>query len=105
MLLTIVFFSALMSILYYLGVMQKITEWIDWLMQRTLGTSGAESLSSAANIFVGQTEAPLVIRQYVADMTRSELNAVMVGGFATIAGGVMAAYVAMGIDACHFMTA
>ena len=102
---TIVFFSSLMSILYYLGVMQKLVEVIAWIMQRTLRTSGAESLSAAANIFVGQTEAPLVIRPYVGPMTLSELNAVMVGGFATIAGGVMAAYVAMGIDAGHLITA
>ncbi len=102
---TIVFFSSLMSILYYLGVMQKITEWIAWVMQWTLGTSGAESLSAAANIFVGQTEAPLVIRPFLAAMTLSELNSVMVGGFATIAGGVMAFYVMMGIDAGHLVTA
>ena len=102
---TIVFFSSLMSILYYLGIMQRIVAVFAWIMQRTLGTSGAESLSAAANIFVGQTEAPLVIRPYVDTMTLSELNAVMVGGFATIAGGVLAAYVAMGIDAGHLMTA
>jgi CNT family concentrative nucleoside transporter len=74
-------------------------------MQRTLGTSGAETLSAAANIFVGQTEAPLVIRPYVGKMTQSELMVVMVGGFATIAGGVMAVYVGMGIDAGHLLTA
>lgn len=102
---TIVFFSSLMSILYYVGVMQKVTEWIAWIMQSTLRTSGAESLSAAANIFVGQTEAPLVIRPYLAAMTLSELNSVMVGGFATIAGGVMAFYVMMGIDAGHLVTA
>jgi CNT family concentrative nucleoside transporter len=102
---TIVFFSSLMSILYYLGVMQWIVELLARLMQRTLGTSGAESLSAAANIFVGQTEAPLVVRPYVDTMTLSELNAVMVGGFATIAGGVLAAYVAMGIDPGHLITA
>lgn len=102
---TIVFFSSLMAILYHLGVMQKIVESLARIMQVTLGTSGAESLSAAANIFVGQTEAPLVIRPYVGSMTMSELNAVMVGGFATIAGGVMAAYVSMGIDAAHLLTA
>jgi len=74
-------------------------------MQRVLGTSGAESLSAAANIFIGQTEAPLVIRPYIASMTLSELNAVMVGGFATIAGGVLAAYVRMGVSAGHLITA
>lgn len=102
---TIIFFSALMSVLYYLGVMQLIVSAAAWVMRRTLGTSGAETLSAAANIFVGQTEAPLVIRPYVGRMTLSELNVVMVGGFATIAGGVMAAYVGMGIDAGHLLTA
>ena len=102
---TIVFFSSLMSILYHLGVMQRLVELIARIMQRTLLTSGAESLSAAANIFVGQTEAPLVIRPYISSMTRSELNAIMVGGFATVAGGVMAAYVQMGIDAGHLLTA
>lgn len=102
---TIIFFSSLMSVLYYLGVMQRIVQVMAWVMQRTMRTSGAESLSAAANIFVGQTEAPLVIRPYVARMTNSELMAIMVGGFATIAGGVMAAYVGMGIDAGHLMTA
>lgn len=102
---TIIFFSSLMSVLYHLGVMQRIVKLMSWVMQRTMCTSGAESLSAAANIFVGQTEAPLVIRPYVARMTNSELMAIMVGGFATIAGGVMAAYVGMGIDAGHLMTA
>lgn len=102
---TIIFFSSLMSVLYYLGVMQRIVQAMAWVMQRTMRTSGAESLSAAANIFVGQTEAPLVIRPYVARMTNSELMAIMVGGFATIAGGVLAAYVGMGIDAGHLMTA
>jgi CNT family concentrative nucleoside transporter len=74
-------------------------------MQKTLGTSGAESLSAAANIFVGQTEAPLLIKPYIQKMTKSEIMAVMVGGFATIAGGVMAAYIGMGIDAGHLLTA
>jgi CNT family concentrative nucleoside transporter len=76
-----------------------------WVMQRTMKTSGAESLSTAANIFVGQTEAPLVVKPYVARMTNSELMAIMIGGFATIAGGVLALYVGMGIDAGHLMTA
>ncbi|MBK9387512.1 MAG: NupC/NupG family nucleoside CNT transporter [Planctomycetes bacterium] len=90
---TILFFSALMSLLYHLGIIQKVVQAFAWLMTRTLKTSGAESLSAAANIFVGQTEAPLVVKPFVKTMTRSELNAVMVGGFATIAGGVMALYV------------
>ena len=102
---TIIFFSALMSVLYHLGVMQFVVRILGYVMQVTLGTSGAESLSASANIFVGQTEAPLVVRPYVARMTRSELMAVMVGGFATVAGGVMALYVGWGIDAGHLMTA
>jgi concentrative nucleoside transporter, CNT family len=102
---TIIFFSALMGILYHWGVMQRVVQFFSWIMQRTLGTSGAETLSAAANIFVGQTEAPLVVRPYVRDMTRSELNVVMVGGFATIAGGVLAIFVRIGIDAGHLITA
>lgn len=92
---TIIFFSSLMSVLYYLGVMQKIVQGMAWVMSRLMGTSGAESLSNTANIFVGQTEAPLMIRPYIANMTQSELLTIMVGGMATIAGGVMAAYVQM----------
>jgi concentrative nucleoside transporter, CNT family len=92
---TIIFFSALMTVLYHLGVMQKVVRAFAWVMQRTMKTSGAETLSAAANIFVGQTEAPLVVKPFVKEMTESELMAVMVGGFATVAGGVMAAYVGM----------
>jgi CNT family concentrative nucleoside transporter len=92
---TIIFFSALMTVLYYLGVMQRIVKVVAWVMQRTLKTSGAETTSAAGNIFVGQTEAPLLIKPFVKNMTMSELNTVMTGGFATVAGGVMAAYVAM----------
>ncbi len=92
---TIIFFSSLMSVLYYLGIMQRVVKGIAWLMQRVMGTSGAETLSVAGNIFVGQTESPLLIKPFVGRMTYSELNTVMVGGFATIAGGVLAAYVAM----------
>jgi CNT family concentrative nucleoside transporter len=88
-----------MSILYYLRVMQKIVAGMAWLVRRVLHTSGAESLSVTANIFVGQTEAPLVVRPYLSGMTRSELMAVMTGGMATIAGGVMAAYIMMLGDA------
>jgi len=102
---TIIFFSAFMSILYYLGVVQVVIRAMAWAMQKTLRTSGAESLSAAANIFVGQTEAPLVIKPYVAKMTNSELMAVMVGGFATVAGGVLAFYVSLGIDARHLLVA
>ncbi len=92
---TIIFFSALMSILYYAGFMQRVVQGMAWLVSRSLGTSGAESLSVTANIFVGQTEAPLVIRPFIGTMTYSELMAVMTGGMATIAGGVMAAYIQM----------
>jgi CNT family concentrative nucleoside transporter len=82
-------------VLYYLGIMQRIVQGMAWGFQRLLGTSGAETLSATGNIFVGQTEAPLLIKPFVGEMTVSELNTVMVGGFATIAGGVMAAYVGM----------
>jgi nucleoside transporter len=92
---TIIFFSSLMSIAYYSGIMQKIVEFIAWIIMKLLGTSGAETLSISSNIFVGQTEAPLVIKPFIGDMTRSELSTVMTGGFATVAGGVMAAYVGM----------
>jgi CNT family concentrative nucleoside transporter len=92
---TIIFFSSLMSILYHYGIMQRIVGFFARIMARTLKTSGAESLSAASNIFVGQTEAPLVVRPYLQKMTLSELNAIMVGGFATIAGGVLAAYVGL----------
>lgn len=90
---TIVFFSSLMTILYHLGVMQFIVEQISHVMRKTMRTSGSETLSAAANIFVGQTEAPLVIKPFIKNMTTSELHAIMTGGFATVAGGVMAAYV------------
>ncbi len=102
---TIIFFSALMSVLYYIGIMPRVVKVMAWIMARTLGTSGAESLSAASNIFVGQTEAPLVIRPFVGTMTQSELMAVMTGGFATVAGGVMAVYISAGIDATHLLTA
>ncbi|MEO1973146.1 MAG: nucleoside recognition domain-containing protein, partial [Pirellulaceae bacterium] len=96
---TIIFFSSFMAILYHLGVMQRIVSWMAAIMQRTMGTSGAESLAAAANVFVGHTEAPLVVKPYIASMTRSELKALMVGGFATISGGLLAAYAGMGIAA------
>lgn len=102
---TIIFFSALMSIFYYFGIIQKVVGALAFLMRKTLGTSGAETLSAAANIFVGQTEAPLVIRPYIKSMTQSELNAVMVGGFATMAGGVLGALSAMGINAGDLLSA
>lgn len=92
---TIIFFSSLMSIFYYSGIMQKIVEFIAWIMMKLLGTSGAETLAVSSNIFVGQTESPLVVKPFIDDMTRSELATIMTGGFATVAGGVMAAYVGM----------
>ena len=90
---TIIFFASLMSLLYYLGIMQMIVKGMAWVMAKTLGTSGAESLSCSANIFVGQTEAPLMIKPFLNKMTKSEILTIMVGGMATIAGGVMAAYI------------
>lgn len=92
---TIIFFSALLAILYHTGVMTLIVGGFAWLMRWTMRTSGAETLSAAANIFVGQTEAPLFVRPFLPTMTRSELNAVMVGGFANIASGVLGVYAAM----------
>ncbi|MDP7028573.1 MAG: nucleoside recognition domain-containing protein, partial [Candidatus Marinimicrobia bacterium] len=82
-----------MAVLYHFGIIQVIIKWIAKLMQKTMGTSGAETLSVSANIFVGQTEAPLMIRPFIGQMTKSELMVVMVGGFATAAGGVLAIYV------------
>ncbi len=102
---TIIFFSALISVLYYYGIMQWIIKVVAWVMRFTLGTSGAETLSAAANIFAGQTEAPLLIRPYLPRLTQSELMAVMVGGFANIAGSVMAVFAQMGISPSHLMTA
>lgn len=92
---TIIFFSSLISVLYYLGIMQKVVLIFAKVMHKFMGTSGAETLSASANIFVGQTEAPLLIKPYVEEMTDSELLCIMVGGMATVAGGVMAAYVGM----------
>ena len=90
---TIIFFSSLMSILYHAGLMQRVVGVVAWAMRKTMQTSGAETLSAAANIFVGQTEAPLMVKPYVGRMTMSELMAIMTGGFATVAGGVMASYI------------
>jgi CNT family concentrative nucleoside transporter len=92
---TIIFFSSLMSVLYHLGIMQKIVQGMAWVMVKILKISGSESISVAANVFIGQTEAPLVVRPYVEAMTKSELFTLMVGGMATIAGGVLAAYVGL----------
>ena len=92
---TIIFVSALMTVGYHLGVMQRVVDVFAVVMHKTMKTSGAETLSTAANIFVGQTEAPLIVKPYIEDMTNSELLAIMVGGFANTAGGVLAAYVGM----------
>jgi len=92
---TIIFFASLMAVLYYLGIMQRVVQGIAWVMARLLKTSGAESLDVAANTFIGQTEAPLVIRPYLASLTQSELYTVMTSGMAHISGGVLAAYVQM----------
>jgi len=92
---TIIFFSALTSLLFYLGILQRVVFAFAWVMTRTMKLSGAESLSASANIFLGQTEAPLLIKPYLANLTRSELLAVMTGGMATIAGAVMVAYIGM----------
>ncbi|ARC83574.1 nucleoside transporter, NupC family protein [Clostridium argentinense CDC 2741] len=102
---TIIFFSALMSILYHLGVMQFFISIISKGLAKILGTSGAETLSAVANIFVSQNEAPLIIKPYMEKMTKSELYSVMVGGMATVAGSVMAGYVAMGVSAGHLLAA
>ena len=102
---TVIVFSSLMSVLYHLGVMQVVVRGVAFVMQKSLGTSGPETLAAAANIFVGQTEAPLVVKPYLARMTSSELNALMVGGFATITGSLIAGYASMGVEAGHLITA
>ena len=102
---TIIFMSALMSVLYHIGIMQKVVEIVARVMMWVMKTSGAESLAAAANIFVGQTEAPLVIKPFVNQMTKSEIMCLMTGGMATVAGGVLAAYVGFGIDAGHLLAA
>ena len=101
----IVFFSGLISVLYYLGIMQVVIKVIGGALQAALGTSKAESMSAAANIFVGQTEAPLVVRPYIKNMTQSELFAIMAGGTASIAGSVMAGYAGMGVSLTYLIAA
>ncbi len=101
----IIFTSALFSVLYYLGVMQKVVLLFGKVMSKTMRTSGAESLATAANVFMGMTEAPLVVKPFVGRMTNSEMMALMTGGMATIAGSVMAGYVRMGVNAGHLLTA
>ena len=102
---TIIFIAALLAILYFLGVMQVIVRMFAVVMNKVMGASGAESLNVAASIFMGQTEAPLTIRPFLARMTQSELMTVMTSGMAHISGGIMAAYIAFGIEARHLLTA
>ncbi len=102
---TILFMSSLMSVLYHLGIMQVVIKFFAKIMVKVMGTSGAESLAAAANVFAGQTEAPLVVRPFLSKMTNSELMALMTGGMATVAGGVLASYVGLGIDAGHLLAA
>lgn len=102
---TIILVAALSSLLYHYGILQLVVRAAAWVMQKLMRTSGSESLAAAANIFMGQTEAPLVIKPYLPRMTRSEILALMIGGMATIAGGVLAAYVSFGISAGHLLTA
>ncbi|MDM3849884.1 MAG: NupC/NupG family nucleoside CNT transporter [Aphanizomenon gracile PMC627.10] len=102
---TIIFFSSFISILYYYGILQKVVNALAWLMMKTMKTSGSESLSCAGNIFLGPTEAALMVKPYLANMTKSELHAVMTGGFATIAGGVLGAYLSFGIPPEHLIAA
>ncbi len=102
---TLIFFSAFMAVLYHLGIMQLVVRAMAVVMTRLMGISGSESLSACGNVFIGQTEAPLLVRPFLARMTESELHTVMTGGFATIAGGVFALYVGFGIDPGHLMVA
>lgn len=102
---TLIFFSSFMAVLYHLGLMQRVVAVMAVVMRRLLGISGAESLSACGNVFVGQTEAPLLVRPFLGAMTQSELHTVMVGGFCTIAGGVFALYIGMGVEAGHLMVA
>jgi len=98
---TIILVSSLSALLYHWGVLQRVVRAMAWVMRRLMGTSGAETLSAAANVFMGQTEAPLLVRPYIPTMTRSELLCLMTGGMATIAGGVAAVYARMGAEAGH----
>ncbi len=102
---TIIFIAAFFAVLYYLGVMQVIIRAAAWVMQRVMGASGAESLNVAASIFMGQTEAPLTIRPFLPEVTRSELMTIMTSGMAHVSGGIMGAYIAFGIEAKHLLTA
>jgi CNT family concentrative nucleoside transporter len=102
---TIIFFSLLMSLLYHFGIVQRIVRGMAYVIRRLLPVSGAESLAACANVFIGNTESPLLIKPYIATMTRSELMAMMTAGMATISGGMLAVYVGMGADAGYLVTA
>ncbi len=102
---TIIFIAAFFALLYYLGIMQVVIKFAAWVMQRVMGASGAESLNVAASIFMGQTEAPLTIRPYLPEVTRSELMTIMTSGMAHVSGGIMAAYIAFGVEAKHLLAA
>ncbi|AFZ26114.1 nucleoside transporter [Cylindrospermum stagnale PCC 7417] len=102
---TIIFFSAFISVLYHYGILQRVVNLLAWGLMKTMKTSGSESLSCAGNIFLGPTESALMVKPYIANMTQSELHAVMTGGFATIAGGVLGAYLSFGIPAEHLIAA
>ena len=102
---TIIFIAAFFAVLYHYGVMQFIIKIAAWVMTRVMGASGAESLNVAASIFMGQTEAPLTIRPFLPDLTRSELMTVMTSGMAHVSGGIMAAYIAFGIEPKHLLSA
>jgi CNT family concentrative nucleoside transporter len=102
---TIIFIASLFALLYYLGIMQVVIRAAAWVMQRVMGASGAESLNVAASIFMGQTEAPLTIRPFIPDLTQSELMTIMTSGMAHVSGGIMAAYIAFGVEARHLLTA
>ncbi len=102
---TIIFVSAFFAVLYHIGLMQKVIRVVAWIMQRTMGTSGAESTNVAASIFMGQTEAPLTIRPFLAGATRSELMVIMTSGMAHVSGGIMAAYISFGINAQDLLSA
>lgn len=102
---TIIFISSLSYVLFYLGWIQKLVQALAWTMKKTMNISGSEGLVTAANIFCGQTEAPLFVKPYLPTMTRSEINTMMTGGMATVAGGVLAAYVGLGVSAGHLLAA
>jgi concentrative nucleoside transporter, CNT family len=102
---TVIFIAAFFAVLYHFGIMQIIIRVFAWVMTRVMGASGAESLNVAASIFMGQTEAPLTIRPFLPDLTRSELMTVMTSGMAHVSGGIMAAYIAFGIDPKHLLSA